>query len=36
MFLLASVARGLACTAGICYEVLGFKGVEVRLLNRFF
>ena len=27
---------GLACTAGICYEVLGFKGVEVRLLNRFF
>lgn len=27
---------GLACTAGICYEVLAFKGVEVRLLNRFF
>ena len=27
---------GLACTAGICYEVLGFEGVEVRLLNRFF
>ena len=27
---------GLACTAGICYEVLGLKGVEVRLLNRFF
>ena len=27
---------GLACTAGICYEVLGFRGVEVRLLNRFF
>ncbi len=27
---------GLACTAGICYEVLGFTGVEVRLLNRFF
>ena len=27
---------GLACTAGICYEVLGFEGVEIRLLNRFF
>ena len=27
---------GLACTAGICYEVLGFEGVEVRLLTRFF
>ena len=36
MFSPASAVRGLACTAGICYEVLGFKGVEVRLLNRFF
>ena len=27
---------GLACTAGTCYEVLGFEGVEMRLLNRFF
>ena len=27
---------GLACTAGTCYEVLGFEGIEMRLLNRFF
>jgi hypothetical protein len=27
---------GLACTAGTCYEVLGFEGVEMRLHNRFF
>ncbi len=27
---------GLACTAGTCYEVLGFEGVELRLHNRFF
>ena len=27
---------GLACTAGTCYEVLGFEGVEIRLHNRFF
>jgi len=26
---------GLACTAGTCYEVLGFEGVEVRLINQF-
>ena len=25
---------GLACTAGTCYEVLGFEGVELRLVNR--
>ena len=27
---------GLACTAGTCYEVLRFEGVEMRLRNRFF
>lgn len=27
---------GLACTAGTCYEVLGFEGVELRLVNQFF
>lgn len=27
---------GIACTAGTCYELLGFKGVEIRLHNRFF
>ena len=26
---------GLACTAGSCYEVLGFEGVEIRLINQF-
>lgn len=26
---------GLACTAGTCYEVLGFEGVEVRLIDQF-
>ena len=36
MFFAGQRRSGLACTAGICYEVLGFKGVEVRLLNRFF
>ena len=25
---------GLACTGGTCYEVLGFEGVEVRLINQ--
>ena len=27
---------GLACTAGTCYEVLGFEGVELRLVNQFY
>ncbi len=27
---------GLACTAGTCYEVLGFDGVEIRLVNQLF
>jgi hypothetical protein len=27
---------GLACTAGTCYQVLGFEGVELRLINQFF
>ena len=27
--------EGLACTAGTCYEVLGFEGVEARLSSRF-
>ncbi len=27
---------GLACTAGTCYEVLGFEGVELRLVNPLF
>ena len=27
---------GLACTAGTCYEVLGFEGVELRAVNQFF
>ena len=27
---------GLACSAGTCYEILGFEGVEIRLHNRFF
>ena len=26
---------GLACTAGTCYEVLGFEGVELRAVNSF-
>ena len=26
---------GLACTAGSCYEVLGFEGVELRAINQF-
>jgi len=26
---------GPACNAGICYEVLDFKGVEIRLTSRF-
>lgn len=26
---------GLACTGGTCYEVLGFEGVELRLVSRF-
>ena len=26
---------GLACTGGTCYEVLGFEGVELRLINQF-
>ena len=25
---------GLACAAGTCYEVLGFEGVELRLINQ--
>jgi hypothetical protein len=27
---------GLACTAGTCYEVLGFEGVELRMVNQLF
>jgi hypothetical protein len=27
---------GLACTAGTCYEVLGFDGIEIRLVNQLF
>jgi hypothetical protein len=27
---------GLACTAGTCYEVLGFEGVELRLVDQVF
>ncbi len=27
---------GLACTGGTCYEVLGFEGVELRLVNQLF
>lgn len=27
---------GLACTAGTCFEVLGFSGVELRLVNQLF
>jgi hypothetical protein len=34
--LLAGERRGgRACTAGTCYEVQPFKGVELRLLSRF-
>jgi len=27
---------GLACTGGTCYEVLGFEGIEIRLVNQLF
>ena len=27
---------GLACTGGTCYEVLGFEGVELRMVSRVF
>ena len=26
---------GTACTSGTCYEVLAFKGAELRILTRF-
>jgi len=26
---------GLACTAGTCYQVQPFEGVELRLVSRF-
>ncbi len=26
---------GLACTSGVCYDVLDFEGLEIRLLTRF-
>lgn len=27
---------GLACSTGTCHEVLGFEGIEIRLLNQWF